>query len=55
MRFQKLFSFQIGICNVATGIVVGFGFYTAIPEETFPTVNTFYTKRQRITDCFLNG
>ena len=36
----------------ATGIVVGFGFHTAIPEENFPTVNNFhtYTGTQLSTD-----
>ena len=50
---------QIGIYNGATGIVVGFGFHTAIPEENFPTVNTLpivfvkmdtYTGTQLSTD-----
>ena len=43
---------QIGIYNGATGIVVGFGFHTAIPEENFPTVNNFhtYTGTQLSTD-----
>ena len=38
---------QVGIYNGATGIVVGFGFHTAIPEENFPTVNTFHTLKNR--------
>ena len=33
--------------NGATGIVVGFGFHTAIPEENFPTVNTFHALKNR--------
>jgi len=32
---------------VWTGIVVGFGFHTAIPEENFPTVHTFHTLKNR--------
>ena len=31
----------------ATGTVVGFGFHAAIPEENFPTVNTFHTLQKR--------
>jgi hypothetical protein len=38
---------QIGIYNGATGIVVGFGFHTAIPNEKFPTVSTFHTLTNR--------
>ena len=38
---------QIRIYNGATGIVVGFWFHTAIPEENFPTVNTFHTLKNR--------
>ncbi len=38
---------QIGIYNGATGTVVGFGFHAAIPEENFPTVNTFHTLQKR--------
>ncbi len=38
---------QIGIYNGAKGIVVGFEFHTAIPEESFPTVNTFHTLKNR--------
>ena len=38
---------QIGIYNGATGIVVGFGFHKAIPNENFPTVNTFHTLKNR--------
>ena len=38
---------QIKIYNGATGIVVGFGFHKAIPEENFPTVNTFHTLKNR--------
>ena len=38
---------QIGIYNGATGIVVGFGFHTARPEENFPTVKTFHTLKNR--------
>jgi hypothetical protein len=34
---------QIGIYNCTTGIVVGFGFHTAIQEEFFPKVNSFHT------------
>ena len=29
------------------GIIVGFGFHKAIPEENFPTVNTFHTLKNR--------
>jgi hypothetical protein len=38
---------QIGIYNGATGIVVGFGFHTAIHEEYYPTVNSFDTLKNR--------
>ncbi len=38
---------QIGIYYGTTGIVVGFGFHTEIPEEIFPTVNTFHTLKNR--------
>jgi hypothetical protein len=38
---------QIGIYNGATGIVVGFGFHSAIPEENFPKINTFHTLKNR--------
>jgi len=38
---------QIGIYNGATGVVVGFGFHTVVPEENFPTVNTFHTLENR--------
>ena len=31
----------------ATGIVVGFGFYTGIPEENFLTVINFHTLKHR--------
>ena len=34
---------MFGIYNGATGIVVGFGFHSVIPEEKFPQVNTFHT------------
>jgi hypothetical protein len=46
---------QIGIYNGATGTVVGFGFHTAIPEENFPTVNTFHTlQTENCRLCLLN-
>jgi hypothetical protein len=38
---------QIGTYNGATGIVAGFGFHTAVPEENVPTVNTFHTLKNR--------
>jgi hypothetical protein len=38
---------QIEIYNGATGTLVGFGFHTAIPEENFPTLNTFQTLQNR--------
>ena len=45
---------QIGTYNGATGIVVGFGFHTAIPEEKFSTVNTFHTlKTENCRLCLL--
>ena len=44
--YKKLAT-QIGIYNDATGIVVGFGFHSAIPEENFPKINTFHTLKNR--------
>ena len=41
------FATQIGIYNGATGIVVGFEFYTAIPEENFLIVINFHTLKHR--------
>ena len=43
----KYLATQIGIYNGATGIVVGFGFHTAIQEEHFPMVNSFHTLKNR--------
>ena len=40
VMITKNLATQIGIYNGATGIVVGFGFHTAIQEEYFPTVVT---------------
>ena len=37
----------LSIYNDATGIVVGFGFHTAIPAENFTKVNTFHTLKNR--------
>ena len=46
---------QIGIYNGATGIVVGFGFHTAIPEESFPTeLPIVFVKLDRYTGTQLS-
>jgi len=47
VMITKNLAIQIGIHNGATGIVVEFGFHTAIQEEHFPMVNSFHTLKNR--------
>ena len=46
VMITKNLATQIGIYNGATGIVVGFGFHTAIQEE-HSMVNSFHTLKNR--------
>ena len=47
VMITKKLATQIGIYNSATGIVVGFGFHTAIQEEFFPKINSFHSLKNR--------